>query len=703
MPRIYDEKTETLAKLLEWASGRDTTSTMLIPDLQRPYVWTPQQVTLLVDSLIRGWPFGTLLLWSVRDNDVATIPARAFWTVFDETPSAVGSKVGRINPPAEFRMVLDGQQRLQSLLIAVGGDSFGFKRLDRDWCELLDREKPRGKYAAEHWSHGQLAIDLTNFRTQVAGGRGVLEVDYRDALAWVIRGANDLSTRPTPPNYKRPLEHADEHPGRFIRFSRLWDMAKPQAGLFEDDFLKMLTKVFDDHKVPPDVRQSIARPLAQLLMTLAQVKQAKVAFLELAPFDPETMSRDVYTDAIVNIFTRLNTAGRALTRQEITFAWIKAGWDDQQTNGRTATVCFDELRQDLRDSKLVLETDEVVAAVSTLWAIFRNEGRMLTSQDLLSGAKVKPMATDLVALWQLIPRILTENAELLDSAGLGQQRHIRSLNAAIVLGAWRGLGVMWGASSKMSTLERDAFDKKLDAMALGSADRWILASLWAGRWGKSSDDVFAKYVSEIAKLWSSIKSETEMSSVLSLLDEQMTKWIQDLHSDAADRVRKLWVDDRSRVHEYFLPLWIWHRLSRPRWAMSQVQLREAKKKKIALEVDHAVAFAKWQALVGAAPITPPSSADVDSNWLGNCSLLEKSFNISKGKQSMRPFLEHVHEFESGAITVNDWAKALEITDPLLDPDKYSLVDIRDAIQTRTELIKDEIVSYLKGGLSRVDL
>ncbi|WP_410477861.1 DUF262 domain-containing protein [Myxococcus sp. MxC21-1] len=29
-----------------------------MPDLQRPYVWTPNQVTLLVDSLLRGWPFG---------------------------------------------------------------------------------------------------------------------------------------------------------------------------------------------------------------------------------------------------------------------------------------------------------------------------------------------------------------------------------------------------------------------------------------------------------------------------------------------------------------------------------------------------------------------------------------------------------------------------------------------------------------------
>jgi uncharacterized protein with ParB-like and HNH nuclease domain len=56
-------------------------ATVLIPDLQRPYVWTPNQVTLLIDSLIRGWPFGTLLLWKVNHHEWEGIPFRPFWTV----------------------------------------------------------------------------------------------------------------------------------------------------------------------------------------------------------------------------------------------------------------------------------------------------------------------------------------------------------------------------------------------------------------------------------------------------------------------------------------------------------------------------------------------------------------------------------------------------------------------------------------------
>ncbi|PIV53781.1 MAG: hypothetical protein COY53_05390 [Elusimicrobia bacterium CG_4_10_14_0_8_um_filter_37_32] len=41
----------------------DQGATLLIPDLQRPYIWNPNQVVLLIDSLVRSWPFGTFLTW----------------------------------------------------------------------------------------------------------------------------------------------------------------------------------------------------------------------------------------------------------------------------------------------------------------------------------------------------------------------------------------------------------------------------------------------------------------------------------------------------------------------------------------------------------------------------------------------------------------------------------------------------------------
>src|SRR5580658_9484003 len=61
----YDSKRETVAEIVRKATAD---ATLVIPDLQRPYVWTPRQVTLLVDSLFRGWPFGSLLIWEVKPD-----------------------------------------------------------------------------------------------------------------------------------------------------------------------------------------------------------------------------------------------------------------------------------------------------------------------------------------------------------------------------------------------------------------------------------------------------------------------------------------------------------------------------------------------------------------------------------------------------------------------------------------------------------
>ena len=68
-------------------------------------------------------------------------------------------------------------------------------------------------------------------------------------------------------------------------------------------------------------------PLAEFMKVVENVKtNSFVHALQIESFEltPE-WNKDDYSDAIVNIFTRLNTAGRTLTREEITLAWLKVG------------------------------------------------------------------------------------------------------------------------------------------------------------------------------------------------------------------------------------------------------------------------------------------------------------------------------------------------------------------------------------------
>ena len=65
-----------------------------LPEMQRKYVWTKTRVRDLLDSLYRGYPSGTILIWET-DEEVAT---RDF-------------AVDQAEVQGVFQLLLDGQQR----------------------------------------------------------------------------------------------------------------------------------------------------------------------------------------------------------------------------------------------------------------------------------------------------------------------------------------------------------------------------------------------------------------------------------------------------------------------------------------------------------------------------------------------------------------------------------------------------------------
>lgn len=713
--KIYQEGGEPLHEILKAASS-DQGATLLVPDLQRPYVWTPSQVTLLVDSLLRGWPFGTLLLWSVHKEELAGIPSRPFWRIADRTGEFDDQQVGKSNPPAQFRMVLDGQQRLQSLLLAFGGDAWGFRLLDQEWSTVLDAERPRGKNAKRHWSLGHLCLDVHAFRSRLQSAGDVENVDFRDVLSWVVQSPNEgRSALPRPANYRYPIASArdTENRGRFIRLSRLWDLAPTQQKPSEKFFREKLAPLLQDHEVPNAVANDILGSLAELMIKVVDIKQATVSFLLLSPFDANAGgSQDVYNDAIVNIFTRLNTAGRALTRQEITFAWIKNGWGDgSKTGNRTAGRCFEDLRDDLAEVGVAIDIDDLVGTVSAMWSIIHREGVLLNANDLLRGEKVRPMAQDLVESWDTVAENAIEGAQLVRDRGFLFGTHYRSLNVLTLLLAWRLLGVQWLDSRALSVTVLDSFEKSLDAAFKGCCDRWIVMSQWSGRWGKSTDKAFADYSKDLAVDWKKLNVLTSHEDVVALLKSRMESWIGDLQNESTKYVDDLAVLTRNRVHDYFLALWLWHRLDTDRWKASALPLRESKRGSLSLDVDHVVAVKLWETLNGAAIQESESdegdlSADdlsTTMNAIGNCCLLEKSFNIAKGAEPFNAFLSRVHEFKSGALNLNEWTEKLGLDQVLVNPVGKSASEVRAVVEARTAAMKAELKEYLVGTRSRADV
>jgi hypothetical protein len=90
-----------------------------LPNIQRPFVWSEDQIARLFDSIMREYPISTLLVWKTKepvkhrkfiDNYRRDIKLTDFYV-----PEHRRTKI----------MVLDGQQRLQSLFIGLKGSYEG--------------------------------------------------------------------------------------------------------------------------------------------------------------------------------------------------------------------------------------------------------------------------------------------------------------------------------------------------------------------------------------------------------------------------------------------------------------------------------------------------------------------------------------------------------------------------------------------------
>ena len=86
-----------------------------LPDLQRPFVWKDSKARDLLDSMMKGYPIGYIMLWQSPEGY--------------ETTNHIGTN-DKIYIRPDY-LVIDGQQRLTALLAAL----FGIKVKDKNYAE----------------------------------------------------------------------------------------------------------------------------------------------------------------------------------------------------------------------------------------------------------------------------------------------------------------------------------------------------------------------------------------------------------------------------------------------------------------------------------------------------------------------------------------------------------------------------------------
>lgn len=201
-----------------------------LPEIQRQYVWRATRVRDLLDSLYRGYPSGSILMWETDE----AVPTRDFAIAQDATAFA-----GR-------KLLLDGQQRLTSLTAVLNGEAvivrgrkrpieilFNLEHPDGPPTEVVEVESdeespltPDDELSDENEDNDdneQGILERLNRRTFVVSSRALLSQPNWISVSEVFRNANDAEL----------LERAGMESFRDPRFQKYSDRLKKLRAIKE--------------------------------------------------------------------------------------------------------------------------------------------------------------------------------------------------------------------------------------------------------------------------------------------------------------------------------------------------------------------------------------------------------------------------------------------------------------------------------------
>jgi hypothetical protein len=250
-----------------------------LPAIQRPYVWQPDQIIALFDSLLKGYPISSFLFWEIKPE------RRSDWEIykfienfrFGDTHNDMAEPDGR-----EVVLVLDGQQRLTSLLIGLRGT-------------FTVKSKYRRRNNPDAWSTQRLYIDLLKDPAFDAEDDSNAE-DF--GITYGLRFAEE-----------EPKSNADH---LWMKVGRILDCTSDDA--LDQLADEMLARLAAD--TPRSMRRVAEKNLDRLYRTIW--KDGVIAYYT---------EKDQSYDRVLDIFIRANDGGTKLSKSDLLLSMITSKWE----------------------------------------------------------------------------------------------------------------------------------------------------------------------------------------------------------------------------------------------------------------------------------------------------------------------------------------------------------------------------------------
>ncbi len=154
---------------IKQALDRIISNEYVLPAIQREFVWSPDQICKLFDSLMQGYPFGEFLFWRIKPERSADYRYYGFVLDYHQRDNPHCPDLGQLQN-RQITAVLDGQQRLTAFNIGLRGsmavklpykwwssrDAFPQRFLALDLLAPDQRDEEGSRFAFSFVKEGQL-------------------------------------------------------------------------------------------------------------------------------------------------------------------------------------------------------------------------------------------------------------------------------------------------------------------------------------------------------------------------------------------------------------------------------------------------------------------------------------------------------------------------------------------------------------------
>lgn len=336
----------------------------LMPAIQREFVWGTDQIVRLFDSLMRGYPVGSFLLWDVQPETAQSYTFYEFLTHFHERDNPYAGKA-TVTAGSGTIAVLDGQQRLTSLNIALYG-SFAEKR----------------KYA---WWNSPDAFPVKRLYLNLTEDPADEELGLRYDLRFLTE--------------KEAAPHEEEE-HKWFRVGAVLDLANSGPAIMKELAERRIVNSADAFQRLYDLYEAVRvlKPMNYFLVT------------------------DQDPDKVLEIFVRINSGGTTLSYSDLLLSMATNQWKEldarEEVRSLVSELNSNAGRQFSFSKDLVLKTALTVAGIDVRFKVANftqpNMARVEEEWPRIEGALLR--AASLLQQFGYNERNLTANSVIIPIA-----------------------------------------------------------------------------------------------------------------------------------------------------------------------------------------------------------------------------------------------------------------------------------------------